>query len=74
MQTQSDRKTFHLSNVLSALEYAIAERSKFERETLKYAFDSGMLGGLKELVSAIKSNEDIAILDENNKAKLISLP
>ncbi len=66
---KSDIKHFHLGNITSAINIAIAERTKVEREILKYTSDSAFVGGLKEFLAAIESNAPMVIYNHDGTIK-----
>lgn len=52
----------HKENLIIALETAIADREKYEREVLKYTGDSALVAGWKDTVKALNNGEDITII------------
>ena len=66
---KSHIKHFHLGNITSAINIAITERTKVEREILKYTSESAFVAGLKEFLTAIESNTPMVIYNHDGTIK-----
>jgi hypothetical protein len=58
---KSDIKHFHLADLTRAINIAITEHTKVERDILKYTSESKFVTGLKEFIAAVESNAPIVI-------------
>lgn len=65
----SDIKHFHLGNITSAINIAITEHTKVEREILNYRSESAFVSGLKEFLTAIESNSPMIIYNHDGTIK-----
>lgn len=52
----------HAENLRMALEIAVAEQEKFEKEVLQYTGESAFLAGIREVLRALNRREKIDIL------------
>ncbi len=53
----------HQSNLVAALKVAIAAREKVEKEA-GYTFDSGFVGGMKDVLKHVAAGGQICIIPE----------